>query len=126
MASHGGPYSPVAGYSDGPMLSPGRSETQLATHWRHYLEVGVMNSLSPIVIRSSTLEAAAACIVCGDILAGASLTARYGEMSLRFKCEGCLADFQEDPDRFMPGPSRTCCPDEGYVDAPVSEWMCVR
>lgn len=86
-----------------------------------------MNSTASIVIRNSPSEPAARCIVCGgDIAPGEGLTARDGERTLRFRCEGCLARFEGDPDRFLAGHQQACCPDDGYADAPVSEWICDR
>jgi hypothetical protein len=69
-----------------------------------------MGTLSSIVIRSSAFEPAAHCVVCGnDILAGEGLTARYGERILRFKCPGCLARFEADPERYLAGDVGGCC-----------------
>ena len=65
---------------------------------------------SSIVIRTSTLEPAARCVVCGnEIAAGEGLTARYGERTLRFKCPGCLARFESDPERYLAGDPGGCC-----------------
>lgn len=86
-----------------------------------------MSGTASIVIRSSSYEPAARCIVCGgDIAAGEGLTACYGETTLRFKCAGCLDQFEEDPDRFLAGHPQACCPDEIHADAPASEWTCDR
>ena len=83
-----------------------------------------MNSVSSIVIRSSALEPAAQCAVCGnDIPAGEGLTARYGERSLRFKCSGCLGRFEADPERYLAGHEAGCC-DGGHNHSPASEWRC--
>ena len=69
-----------------------------------------MSTPSSIVIRTSTFEAAAPCVVCGnDIAAGEGLTARYGERTLRFKCPGCLARFESDPERYLAGDAGGCC-----------------
>lgn len=69
-----------------------------------------MSTPSSIVIRHSTLEPAASCVVCGnDIPAGRGLTARYGERTLRFKCPGCLARFEADPERYLAGDLGGCC-----------------
>ena len=69
-----------------------------------------MDALSSIVTRSSAFEPAAHCVVCGnDILEGEGLTARYGELTLRFKCPGCLARFEADPNRYLAGDLGDCC-----------------
>jgi len=78
-----------------------------------------------LVIRNSTLEAGGRCIVCGgDIPAGEGITARYGERTLRFKCPGCLARFETDPDRFLAGHPDGCCEDHDHAHSPASEWRC--
>ena len=77
-----------------------------------------MGTLSSIVIRNSAFEPAAQCVVCGnDILAGEGLTARYGERTLRFKCPGCLARFEADPDRYLAADGGGCCGDESAQGA---------
>ena len=69
-----------------------------------------MSTPSSIVIRTSTSEPAARCVVCGnEIAAGEGLTARYGERTLRFKCPGCLARFESDPGRYLAGDIGDCC-----------------
>lgn len=86
-----------------------------------------MSTPSSIVVRNSTFEPAARCLVCGDhISAGEGLTARYGNETLRFKCHGCLDRFREAPDRLWGGSPQTCCSDEVHAEAPVSEWICDR
>ena len=86
-----------------------------------------MSSTASIVIRNSTYEAAARCIVCGgDIAPGAGLTARYGETTLRFRCADCLDQFEKDPDRFLAGHPQACCAHGDHADGPVSEWICDR
>lgn len=72
-----------------------------------------MRTGASIVIRNSTFEPAAHCVVCGnDIPAGEGLTARYGERTLRFKCPGCLNRFEADPDRYLAGAIGDCCGEE--------------
>lgn len=69
-----------------------------------------MSTPSSIVIRNSTFEPAVRCVVCGnEIAAGEGLTARRGERTLRFKCPGCLARFEADPERYLAGDARRCC-----------------
>jgi len=81
-----------------------------------------MSSPSSIVIHNSTHEPAAHCIVCGgDIPAGEGLTARYGETTLRFKCDGCLARFEADPERFLADHPLECCDD--HPASAASEWL---
>lgn len=81
-----------------------------------------MGTLSSIVIRSSAFEPAAHCVVCGnDILAGEGLTARYGELTLRFKCPGCLARFEADPERYLAGDVGDCCGEEHSGGGHVAE-----
>jgi len=84
-----------------------------------------MISPASLVIRESTFEAGGRCIVCGqDIPAGEGITARYGERTLRFKCRGCVARFEADPDRFLDGHPDGCCEDHDHDDSPASEWRC--
>jgi len=86
-----------------------------------------MTSSSSIIVRDLTPGPAAKCIVCGkEIAAGEGLTAHYGDRTLRFKCPGCLARFEEDPDRFLAREPAACCADEGHLDASASEWICDR
>lgn len=92
-----------------------------------------MSTPSSIVIGTSTFEPAARCVVCGnEIAAGEGLTARFGQRTLRFKCPGCLARFESDPDRYLDEFKRSpeaytgTDPDE-YPRAdtsPCSEWTC--
>ena len=81
-----------------------------------------MNRSSPMVIHNARLEPAARCLVCGsDIPASEGLMANYGQKTLRFKCEGCLARFVEDPDRFLAGHPAECC--DEHPASPASEWL---
>ena len=83
-----------------------------------------MSTPSSIVIRTSTYEPAARCIVCGnEIAAGEGLTARYGERTLRFKCPGCRARFEADPERYLASHEAGCCGQHGEA-SPSSEWRC--
>ncbi|MBF6606300.1 MAG: hypothetical protein IVW53_12030 [Chloroflexi bacterium] len=73
-----------------------------------------MAVLQELIVLDSRHEAAAQCVVCGnDIAAGEGVTARYQDRTLRFKCPGCAARFEADPDR--------CPPHDG---SPASEWRC--
>ena len=52
----------------------------------------------------SSDQPAAACVVCGnDISAGESVTAHYRGRTLRFKCPGCYARFEADPEPYLGG-----------------------
>lgn len=83
-----------------------------------------MSTPPSIVIRTSTYELAARCVVCGnDIAAGEGLTARYGERTLRFKCPGCLARFEADPERYLASHVAGCC-GQDHEASPASEWRC--
>lgn len=67
---------------------------------------------------------AARCTVCGnEIEAGNGVTAWYGGRLLRFKCHGCAARFEADPERYLAGHEAGCCnvPAEA---SPASEWRC--
>ena len=60
----------------------------------------------------SDRQGRAACAVCGDqIEAGLGITALYEGRTLRFRCQGCLARFAEDPDRFLAGHTEQWCSD---------------
>jgi hypothetical protein len=75
-------------------------------------------------VLDSRHEDGARCVVCGnEIAAGEGVTARYGEQTLRFKCPGCLARFQADPERFLAGHPEGCC-NGGHSESPPSEWRC--
>ena len=79
---------------------------------------------SSIMIRNSTYEQAARCLVCGnDIPAGEGLTARFGARTLRFRCDGCLSRFEADPERYLAGHQAGCCNEDG-AGSPSSEWQC--
>jgi len=83
-----------------------------------------MNGPAQVTIVDSRLEPAARCLVCGnEIAAGDGVTARYQERTLRFKCPGCLARFQHDPERYLAGHEKGCCMEE-HGSSPASEWMC--
>ena len=70
-------------------------------------------SIQELVVVDSAAEAAATCVVCGkDIAAGEGVTARFGDLIIRFKCPGCVTRFADDPDRYLSGGPSTCCEDE--------------
>jgi hypothetical protein len=76
------------------------------------------------VVVHSGYEPGARCVVCGnDIPPGEGITARFGERRLRFKCPGCLARFQAEPERYLAGHEAGCCGDE-HTQSPASEWRC--
>lgn len=78
---------------------------------------------SELIVFDSRLEAAANCLVCGNgIAAGEGVTARYQERILRFRCPGCYARFQVDPERYLAEHEPGCCGADG--DSPTSEWRC--
>jgi len=67
---------------------------------------------------------AARCTVCGnEIEAGDGVTAWYGGRLLRFKCPGCLARFEADPDRYLADHEAGCCGQHDEA-SPTSEWRC--
>ena len=77
-----------------------------------------------IVVVSSLLEPAARCLVCGgEVEAGGGLTAMFEGRPLRFRCEGCLAQFAADPDRFLADHPAHCC-DDPVATGAFSEWTC--
>lgn len=66
--------------------------------------------MTPLTIVDSQLAPAASCVVCGnEIAAGEGVTATYGERTLRFKCPGCAARFEADPERYLAGAPEGCC-----------------
>lgn len=85
-------------------------------------------SIPDLVVVDSSAEGVATCVVCGqDVAAGAGVTARFGERTLRFKCPGCLSRFAVDPDHYLTEGPSSCC-DGGEHDRatdpqPVSEWL---
>lgn len=77
-----------------------------------------------LVVLDSGDQAAASCVVCGnDIPSGEGVTASYQGQTLRFKCTGCYARFQADPQRFLSGQPGGCCNSE-HDQSPASEWRC--
>ena len=77
-----------------------------------------------LMVVDSRGEAASSCVVCGnDIAAGEGVTARYQGRTLRFKCPGCYARFEADPERYLSEPSQPCC-DGQHDHSPPSEWRC--
>lgn len=78
--------------------------------------------MSPMAIHHARLEPASRCLVCGgEIPAGEGLAARHGGNTLRFKCEGCIAAFVEDPDRYLVEHPQRCC--DEHAASPASEWL---
>lgn len=77
-----------------------------------------------LVVVDSRTQAAAQCLVCGNpIAAGEGVTAQYLGRTLRFKCQGCFARFEADPDRYLAGHEAECCEGE-HNQSPASEWRC--
>jgi hypothetical protein len=77
-----------------------------------------------LILVESRNEPAALCVVCGnDISAGEGVTARYGDRTLRFKCPGCYARFEADPQRYLAGRPQSCCGGK-HDQSPASEWLC--
>ena len=67
-------------------------------------------------------QPAASCVVCGnDIPAGEGITAQYQGRTLRFKCPGCYARFEADPEPYLTGHQTGCCNGE-HDHSPASEW----
>lgn len=76
------------------------------------------------VVVDSQDQAAAQCVVCGNAIpAGEGVTAQYQGRTLRFKCPGCYARFEADPDRYLAGGPQSCC-DGKHDHSPASEWRC--
>lgn len=74
-----------------------------------------------IQLVDSRYEPPANCLVCGsEIAEGEGVTARYKGSVVRFKCEGCLARFESNPDAYLAGHAATCCQD--HAASPASEW----
>jgi len=75
-----------------------------------------------LVVLDSREQPAATCIVCGnDIPVGEGVTASYGGRVLRFKCPGCFARFEADPEPFLAGQTGGCC-GGAHDHSPASEW----
>lgn len=68
----------------------------------------------PLLVLEAGLGGPDRCVVCGsDIAAGAGLTVRFGDRTLRFKCPTCLKRFEADPERYLTGGPDGCCRDDG-------------
>jgi YHS domain-containing protein len=77
-----------------------------------------------LVVVDSRYQPSARCLVCGnEIEEGQGLTAEYQGRTLRFKCPGCYARFEADPERYLAGHEPACC-NEGHSGSPASEWRC--
>jgi hypothetical protein len=67
-----------------------------------------------LTVVDSRRQTAARCLVCGgQVAAGEGITALFEGRTLRFRCQGCLGRFAEDPDRFLAGRVEPWC-----LDAP--------
>ncbi len=74
-----------------------------------------------LTLLDSRQAPAARCLVCGnDIPAGEGVTAWYGDRMLRFKCPGCCARFEVDPEPYLAGQTGGCRGDE-QADASTSQ-----
>lgn len=61
-----------------------------------------MVDLRGAVVVGSADQSAARCVVCGnDVAAGEGLAARWQGRTLRFRCLGCLARFEANPERYL-------------------------
>ncbi len=77
-----------------------------------------------LTVVDSRYQAEARCVVCSNAIpAGQGVTARYQGRTLRFKCQGCYARFEADPDRYLAGHEADCCNEE-HKHSPASEWRC--
>ena len=75
-----------------------------------------------LIVLDSRDQPAASCVVCGnDIPAGEGVTARYQGRTLRFKCPGCYARFEADPEPYLTGDQAGCRHGE-HDHSPASEW----
>ncbi|MEX0630393.1 MAG: hypothetical protein WEE67_08565 [Chloroflexota bacterium] len=71
-----------------------------------------MDSPSSIDNHNAQLGPAHICVVCGGAIpAGEGLAVRHGQVTLWFKCEGCLERFNEDSARFLTDHPAECCDD---------------
>jgi hypothetical protein len=65
----------------------------------------------------------ARCVVCGNaVAAGEGLAARWQGRALRFRCLGCLARFEADPDRYLLDHATDSCRTDDAECSPMSEW----
>ncbi|MEO8463008.1 MAG: hypothetical protein ABI555_07335 [Chloroflexota bacterium] len=72
-----------------------------------------MAVIENLVVLDQTAQDQARCMVCGNSIGpGEGVFARYGERTLRFKCPGCMARFQSDPERYLAGDAGGCCKGE--------------
>ena len=83
-----------------------------------------MGARPELTVIDSRYQSASRCLVCNsDIPDGAGVTARYAGRTLRFKCTGCYARFEEDPGRYLGRHEPACCEPEAGA-SPASEWRC--
>lgn len=81
-----------------------------------------MRAVVDLTVVTSRDEPASTCAVCaGDIPAGKGITALFEGRRLRFKGQGCLGWFAEDPRRFLAGHAEQCCKQDCGTSAPT-EW----
>lgn len=84
-----------------------------------------MMTIAPgLVVVDSRGQPAAPCVVCGTpVSPGEGVTAVYRGQALRFKCPGCYARFEAEPERYLAGGQQSCC-GAGHDHSPASEWRC--
>ncbi len=75
-----------------------------------------------LTVLDSLGQPAATCVVCANAIpAGEGVSAIYLGRTLRFKCPGCYARFEADPEPYLAGQEAGCCDGE-HVHSPASEW----
>ena len=83
-----------------------------------------MAVIENLVVLDQTGQDQARCMVCGNSIGpGEGVFARYGERTLRFKCPGCMARFQSDPERYLAGDAGGCCKGE-HGESPAGASHC--
>jgi hypothetical protein len=83
---------------------------------------GCVLNLPPGLVLEPHPVAGGRCVVCGsDVPAGEGIVARFRGRRVRLRCEGCLARFVADSDRYLGGHPTGCCDDEREA-SPASEW----
>ncbi len=77
-----------------------------------------------LIVVDSGDQPAGLCVVCGNAVSlGEGVTALYRGQTLRFKCPGCYARFEAEPERFLAGEHQSCC-GGAHDHSPASEWRC--
>ena len=92
----------------GPLGQPFRMDDIIP--WDRFVDLKVIGSAQ---------QGPAVCVVCGDpVAAGQGVTARYEGRTLRFRCQGCLGRFTEDPELFLGGKTEQWCLDVASACTP--------